>query len=309
MTNLAAEHPDIHHQTASKDDSSTHDEPVLRIRAAHHSMVDLPLEQPPSTPGMIPIYASDACNSDPASYAKSFPLHGYPRQHQHSSARNRNEDRKRHLDDNRQHNFIHHHIGDHNLAGKISTTICRGNDQVLTVPKQETAASTAIITRAGEGRNSGCTSHSRHLPPRPDPCPYFIIQAEDGAAHQQFVKSQGSENKLTFVEKPKFATVFHLNSSGALIAEGLVANTVNMSLYYVYLNTDVADNNHVLLTCHRGDSLECNAAQSGQSAFAVCPDAGPGDPGNGPRLLFGTQTTSDCSVVTLRTRSAPQCRK
>ncbi|KAH7350154.1 hypothetical protein B0T11DRAFT_333160 [Plectosphaerella cucumerina] len=134
---------------------------------------------------------------------------------------------------------------------------------------------------------------------------------EGGATHQQFVKSQGSKNKLTFVEKPKFATVFHLDSSGALIAEGLLASTANMSLYYVYLNTkhDVADNNHVLLTCHQGDSLVCSAAQSGQSAFAVCPDAGPGDPGNGPGLLFGTPTTSDCSVVTLRTRSAPQCRK
>lgn len=184
---------------------------------------------------------------------------------------------------------------------------------MLTVPQQETATSTTTITRVGEEKTVTVQvkANITPLPPRPDPCPYFIIQAEGGAAHQQFVKSQSSKNKLTFVEKPKFATVFHLDSSGALIAEGLVANTANMSLYYVYLNTkdDVADNNHVLLTCHRGDSLVCSAAQSGQSAFAVCPDAGPGDPGNGPGLLFGTPMTGDCSVVTLRTRSAPQCRK
>ena len=142
----------------------------------------------------------------------------------------------------------------------------------------------------------------------PSSCPFFQLQVVGGATDGQYVHSQGNSQKIAFTSARGSATVFQINSGGQLIADGLIANTDNASLYYVYLETQatINSNGYVPLICQKTPSLTC-ATANGQTRFAVCPSIGPGDPGPGPALLFGTTRTTDCSYIMLTTLPAPQC--
>lgn len=137
-------------------------------------------------------------------------------------------------------------------------------------------------------------------------CHFFNLQISGGAVDGQHVVSQGDSNKLAFSSSTSSNTIFEINNLGQLTTTaGLIANTDNAQLYYVYINTQatITSSGYVALQCQKTPSLQCTDS-NGQTQFAVCPAIGPGDPGPGPALLFGTTSTSDCSYVSLNVRCA-----
>ncbi|KAL2064346.1 hypothetical protein VTL71DRAFT_4840 [Oculimacula yallundae] len=137
-------------------------------------------------------------------------------------------------------------------------------------------------------------------------CNTFILQTSGGTAVDgKYVRSQGQSQKQAFTSDDTFATIFHLDTAGRLVNGNLIANTDNVAIYYIYDETasTIANQGYPVLTC----SIKQNGANTGilsctshgANTFAVAPLIGPGDPGPGPALLFGTCSSSDCRLATL----------